>query len=160
MSNRIARFLMIAGLATMAAPTLAHADRDKDKGGIKIKVKGDIKIGVGKGDRDRNDRPRMAPPPPRVEKVAAKAGFSWVTGHYEWRGGQYEWIPGHWERERRGKRWRDARWEAQGDVWVHIPGDWINVEVVAFPNQAPPAPQAENPGNPRRGFVWVKGNWQ
>src|SRR6185295_6390391 len=55
--------------------------------------------------RDRRESgPREAPPPPREQR--------------------WEWISGRWERERRGRRWRDARWEQRGDEWVLIDGEW------------------------------------
>src|SRR5262245_47298832 len=41
--------------------------------------------------------PTEAPPSPREEKVAARAGFEWITGKWEWRG-KWEWVAGHWER--------------------------------------------------------------
>ena len=72
-----------------------------------------------------NDRPREAPPPRRDEKrEAARAGYVWVDGDWDWKNGKYEWTAGHWERERAGKRWRPARWEQRDGGWSRIDGDW------------------------------------
>jgi hypothetical protein len=68
--------------------------------------------------------PISAPPPPRDERVEARAGFVWARGHHEWRGGQYEWVPGHWERQRERRRWSDGRWEQRGNVWLYVEGGW------------------------------------
>ncbi|HEU0036632.1 MAG TPA: hypothetical protein VFQ53_38730 [Kofleriaceae bacterium] len=113
--------------------------------------------------RDHRDRrpaysgdPREAPPPVRVERVAPRRGFVWVTGNWDWRDGRWQWVSGHWERERKGRRWRDARWEKRGDVYVRIDGDWIDVDL--RPTQAPPALREERFAN-RAGFVWVRGHW-
>src|SRR5262245_51973098 len=51
--------------------------------------------------------PREAPPAPKQERVAPRAGFVWQPGRWDWRGRRWEWIDGRWERERPGKRWRD-----------------------------------------------------
>ena len=83
--------------------------------------------------------PREAPPPPRAERVAKRRGFVWVPGHWEWKNNRWEWEAGRWERERAGKRWRERRWEKQGDVWVKIDGDWVEVDL--RPNVAPPPPR-------------------
>jgi len=71
-----------------------------------------------------NSRPRQPPPAPRNENPGAKAGYIWVTGHWDWRAGNWEWIPGHWERQRAKHRWRDGRWELQGNVYVWVEGGW------------------------------------
>jgi hypothetical protein len=74
-----------------------------------------------------DDRPRQPPPPRRQEKrEAARAGFVWVEGEWDWRGGKYEWVAGHWERERAGKRWRQSRWEQRDGAWTRTPGDWMD----------------------------------
>src|SRR5215207_7971975 len=91
--------------------------------------------------------PREAPPPPRAEqREAARAGFVWVSGHWDWRGGRWEWVSGRWERERAKKKWRDVRWEQRDGAWVRVDGDWIDDDrpppfVPARPTTAPPPPR-------------------
>lgn len=71
--------------------------------------------------------PTQPPPPIRVESPgAARRGFIWVNGHYEWRNAQegYIWVPGHWERQKANMVWFDGRWELQGNVYVWIEGGW------------------------------------
>jgi hypothetical protein len=38
------------------------------------------------------DRPRDAPPSPREEKIAARAGFVWISGRWDWKAGKWEWL--------------------------------------------------------------------
>jgi hypothetical protein len=101
--------------------------------------------------------PREAPPPPREERVAARAGFTWQPGRWDWRRGKWEWMSGHWEKERHGKKWRQARWEQQNGAYVLVDGDWVD-DVVVRPTAAPPAPREEK-FDPRPGFVYVRGRW-
>ncbi|MFT3698984.1 MAG: IPT/TIG domain-containing protein [Kofleriaceae bacterium] len=122
--------------------------------------------------------PTEAPPSPREEHQAAKAGFVWIGGKWEWKG-KWEWTPGHWERERAGKQWRPGHWDKNGSAWIWTEGVWIdagaavppppvppngNTGVVPpvldhRPHQAPPPPRAENQGPAKAGFVWVAGSW-
>jgi hypothetical protein len=78
----------------------------------------------------------------------------WVAGQWDWNHGKWQWQAGHFEKERPGKRWRERRWERRGDVWVKIDGDWMD----DLPNVAPPPPKQEK-WKPRRGWVWVAGEW-
>jgi WXXGXW repeat (2 copies) len=68
--------------------------------------------------------PTAAPPPPRSESYGSKSGFVWVTGRWDWRGGQWAWVDGHWERERANQVWIAGRWELQGNYYVWIEGRW------------------------------------
>jgi hypothetical protein len=104
-------------------------------------------------------RPTQAPPPPREERFEARPGFTWVRGRWDWRDGNWAWIDGHWERERAGKRWREARWELHdGGEYVLVDGDWIDAPISRYPTQAPPPPREERFAA-RAGFVWVRGRW-
>jgi hypothetical protein len=109
-----------------------------------------------------SDGPREAPPAPRVEKQAARAGFVWITGRWQWRGRKWEWLAGHWERERAGKKWRDGRWDRKGDTWVYVDGAWTDgsapTPAPTGPREAPPSPREEKQAA-RAGFVWVSGRW-
>ena len=99
-------------------------------------------------------RPREAPPPPRVEKQAARAGFIWVSGRWDWRAGKWEWLAGHSERERAGKKWREGRWDRKGDDWVYADGEWI--EAGGSPPIVPPdrGPPDRGPPDRRPPRVW------
>ncbi len=111
-----------------------------------------------------NAGPTSAPPSPREEKVAARAGFVWVGGNWDWRNNKWEWVAGHWERERAGKKWRPARWEQHDGRWARVDGDWIDDNTPAmpppgaWPTSAPPPPRDEK-FQPRAGFVWIAGQW-
>ena len=92
-----------------------------------------------------DDRPRAAPPPIRVENVRPRPGMVFVRGFYQWQNGQYVWVDGHWERERSGKRWREARWQSgPGGEWVFVAGDWEDAPV------CPEHPPLDNPPPPMR----------
>ena len=125
--------------------------------------------------------PTEAPPSPREEKIAARAGYVWITGRWDWRGGKWEWVAGHWERERQGKRWREGRWDRKDDRWVYVDGEWIDASAPPPPATTPPPPVTTTPPpattppggwpteapppaplekwDPRPGNVWVSGQW-
>ena len=68
----------------------------------------------------------VAPPPPRHEVVpAAREGWVWAPGHYEWRGNEYAWVEGHWLRERVGYEYREPRWVQHADgSWLFVGNNW------------------------------------
>src|SRR4051812_13110473 len=101
-------------------------------------------------------RPTAAPPPRREERVSPRPGFVFVSGRWDWGDGNWQWINGHWERERRGQKWREARWELRNGEYVLVDGDWIQVDL--RPTAAPPPPREERVA-PRPGFVFVAGRW-
>jgi hypothetical protein len=90
-----------------------------------------------------DDRPRQPPPPPQNEPHDNRAGFVWVAGEWDWRGGKYEWVAGHWERERAGQQWRPGRWEQRDGAYVKTSGDWE-------PAGTQRPPQRPGPRPPRR----------
>jgi hypothetical protein len=75
--------------------------------------------------------PTAAPPAPQYETPAARSGFVWVQGHYEWKNGAYSWTRGHWERARAAKVWVPGSWAAQGGRWVWTPGQWADAPAPA-----------------------------
>jgi len=67
-----------------------------------------------------------APPPARHEaSPAARPGWVWAPGHYEWRGGEYAWIEGSWMRDREGFEYREPRWVQRADgSWYLVGNNW------------------------------------
>lgn len=91
--------VLLLGAAALSAPASSHA-------GVSIDVD-------------------IAPPAARVEVMpAARAGFVWVPGFWEWRGHRHFWVAGHWMPERRGFHWVPAHWEPRGPRWHFEEGHW------------------------------------
>nr|WP_242468319.1 YXWGXW repeat-containing protein [Burkholderia plantarii] len=66
-----------------------------------------------------------APPAPRYEVVpAARVGYVWDRGHWDWRRGHYVWVAGHWQAERVGLHWVPGHWAPRGPNWVWVRGHW------------------------------------
>lgn len=66
-----------------------------------------------------------APPAPRIEHVpAARHGYVWAPGHWEWRHGGYHWTRGFWVRERVGYHYAPQAWVQQDGHWVMRPSRW------------------------------------
>src|SRR5215212_129320 len=152
MRSKLSRWLLPAGLA--AAALLGTVETSSAQPNVRDHRRG--------GPPVRDTGPREAPPAVRVEQhEASRAGFVWVSGHWDCQNGRWDWGSGHWERERAKKRWRDVRWEARGGVWVRIDGDWIDdarTVVVVRPTVAPP-PIREERIVVKPGYVWIRGHW-
>jgi hypothetical protein len=73
---------------------------------------------------------QYAPPAPLAERVpAARDGYVWAPGHYDWRDGRYVWVQGRWMQDRPGYEWREARWMQRSDgSWVLTEGSWIRTD--------------------------------
>ena len=69
---------------------------------------------------------QVGPPPPlRVEIVpAARHGYFWVPGYWNWRHHRHVWVAGTWVRERRGYVYRPHRWEQRDGRWFLYKGRW------------------------------------
>lgn len=68
---------------------------------------------------------QIGPPPMPVEVVpAARPGYIWAPGFYQWQAERYQWRPGHWERARPGQVYVPARWHAAGPRWEYRPAHW------------------------------------
>jgi hypothetical protein len=68
---------------------------------------------------------RQAPPPPRHEVVpAARHGYVWAPGYWNYNGHRYVWTKGHWERERAGYAWRRPEWRQGPRGWEMDRGGW------------------------------------
>jgi YXWGXW repeat-containing protein len=119
--------------------------------------RGDVFVKIDGDYIDVDIHPRAAPPPPREESFAPRAGFVFVRGNWEWRDGEWQWIPGHWERERAAQRWIEAHWEQRGDHWELVAGHWAGAD--PYPTAAPPPRRIETILS-RPGHVWVAGSWE
>ncbi|WP_020656785.1 YXWGXW repeat-containing protein [Massilia niastensis] len=91
-----------------------------------------------RGDRaDRGDRTRVvivhkAPPAPRHESIpAARRGYDWVPGYWDWNGRRHVWVSGHWERDRPGYVYSRAEWKRDRNGWYLDQGGWRHSERVA-----------------------------
>jgi hypothetical protein len=68
---------------------------------------------------------REAPPAPRHEVVpAARRGYVWAPGHWEWRHNRYQWVRGTWLRDRRGYVYNAPAWEERDGRWMMQRGGW------------------------------------
>ena len=89
----------------------------------------------------------VAPPPPRYEVVpAARVGYVWSPGHWQWRGGQYAWIGGHWERVRTGYRYYAPYWVERGGRWYYETPRWDR-DGDGIPNRSDPTPNTSRPAD-------------
>ena len=66
-----------------------------------------------------------APPPVRYEVVpAARRGYEWAPGYWNWNGQKHVWVRGHWERERVGQHYQHPEWQRNNDGWRLNRGGW------------------------------------
>ena len=75
---------------------------------------------------------QKAPPPLRREAVpAARRGYEWVPGYWNWNGRRHVWVSGHWERDRPGYVYSRAEWKRDANGWYLDQGGWRHAERVA-----------------------------
>lgn len=68
---------------------------------------------------------REAPPAPRQEVVpAARRGYEWAPGYWDYAGHRYVWVKGHWERSRAGYAYRRPEWRQGSNGWEMDRGGW------------------------------------
>jgi hypothetical protein len=68
---------------------------------------------------------RVAPPPPREEVVpAARPGYVWRGGYWDYRGNKHQWVKGAYIRERRGYHWVPHEWKEDHGRWTLHQGTW------------------------------------
>jgi hypothetical protein len=96
-----------------------------------------------------------APPAPRHEIVpAARRGYDWTPGYWNWNGRRHVWVSGHWERTRPGYAWQPAEWRRDGHGWRLERGGWRHAERVALlrdrDGDGVPNRYDERPRNPYR----------
>jgi hypothetical protein len=66
-----------------------------------------------------------APPPPRNERVpAARRGYAWSPGYWNWRGKRHVWVAGSWVRERPGYAYQPHQWVERDGRWNLERGRW------------------------------------
>ncbi|MDB5749019.1 MAG: hypothetical protein JWP72_3867 [Massilia sp.] len=66
-----------------------------------------------------------APPALRTERIpAARRGFEWVPGYWNWNGRRYTWVAGHHERVRPGYVYARPEWRRDRNGWVLERGGW------------------------------------
>jgi hypothetical protein len=67
----------------------------------------------------------VAPPAPQVEVVpAARPGYVWTPGYWNWDGGRHVWVGGTWVAERPGYAYAPARWEERNGRHHFVAGHW------------------------------------
>lgn len=75
--------------------------------------------------KDKPGHTRPAPPAPRHEATpAARKGYEWVKGYWDWKGNKYVWVKGHWERSRPGYTYRSPEWRNGPHGWELERGGW------------------------------------
>ena len=69
---------------------------------------------------------KKAPPALRREAVpAARRGYEWIPGYWNWNGRRYTWVKGHHERVRAGYVYNRSEWRRDGNGgWVLARGGW------------------------------------
>ncbi|MBQ5942398.1 MULTISPECIES: YXWGXW repeat-containing protein [unclassified Massilia] len=73
-----------------------------------------------------------APPASRHEAVpAARRGYDWVPGYWDWNGRRHVWVSGHWERDRPGYAYQRPEWRRDSSGWYLERGGWRHGERVA-----------------------------
>ena len=68
---------------------------------------------------------QKAPPALRSERIpAARRGYEWVPGYWDWNGRRYTWVAGHHERVRAGYVYARPEWRRDNNGWVMNRGGW------------------------------------
>ena len=67
----------------------------------------------------------VAPPAQRIEVVpAARSGFVWAPGYWNWNGHRHVWVGGRWVGERHGYHWAPHNWVQREGRWHFEEGGW------------------------------------
>ncbi len=86
-----------------------------------------------------------APPEPRNERVpAARRGYVWAPGYWNWNNNRHSWVKGSWVRERHGYAYNPHRWVESNGRWSLERSRWDR-DGDGVPNNRDRAPD-----NPRR----------
>lgn len=66
-----------------------------------------------------------APPAPVYERIpAARHGYVWAPGYWEWRGHRHFWVPGSYVVDRPGYVYAPPSWHQRGGRWYMSQGAW------------------------------------
>lgn len=88
---------------------------------------------------------RTAPPSPREERVpAARRGYVWAPGYWNWQGKKHVWVKGSYVHERRGYTYRPHEWVERDGRWQLKRGGWDR-DGDGIPND-----RDRHPDNPNR----------
>ncbi len=104
-----------------------------------------------------------APPPPRFESLpAARHGYEWAPGYWNWDGQRHVWMAGHWENARDGYRLQRSEWVRDPNGYRLEQGGWQRVSDRDHYDVriAPPEPRYERIPRLRAGHVWEPGHWE
>jgi hypothetical protein len=73
-----------------------------------------------------------APPAVKYESVpAARRGYEWSPGYWNWNGRRHVWVKGHYERVRNGYSYQRAEWRQGRNGWELDRGGWRHGQRVA-----------------------------
>lgn len=66
------------------------------------------------------------PPPPMIVETspAARTGYLWAPGYWNWNGSRFVWAAGHWERLRSQYIYEEPQWRQESDGWHFNRGGW------------------------------------
>jgi WXXGXW repeat (2 copies) len=71
----------------------------------------------------------VGPPAVRYEAVpAARAGYVWAPGYWDYRSNKYAWTKGHYERERAGYYYHPTQWSEHEGKWYRYDNRWSKEE--------------------------------
>jgi len=100
---------------------------------------------------------KKAPPAPRREAVpAARRGYEWTPGYWDWNGRRHDWVAGHWEKVRPGYAYQRAQWRQDRNGWHLDRGGWHQSRQVAAhrdrdrDRDGVPNRHDQRPNNPNR----------
>jgi hypothetical protein len=66
-----------------------------------------------------------APPPAQVEVAPPlREGYTWISGYWDYSGGNYSWVPGRFEPNRVGYVYVAPRYEQANGRWRMYAGGW------------------------------------
>ena len=74
------------------------------------------------------DMDQSPPATPTEAMPAARAGYVWVPGYYDYANRGYTWVPGRFEKERSGYVYVTPRYEQRNGRWGMYAGGWQTAE--------------------------------
>ena len=90
----------------------------------------------------------VAPPELRVEQApAARPGYQWAPGYWNWQGQHHVWHNGNWVRERQGYTYMQPQWVERDGRWQQHSGQWRRHD---SDGDGVPNSQDRHPNDPNR----------